>query len=158
MGLDCQSRKEQQNTRPIAQNYITAYSQGYYPAFKKKTNSNVERSEAFQLSNVIKSSLFRLFRLSCQTRFPIPVSQSSRSLSEHQKIQDQIESNPDAHFFFDETPIDVKNGISSKGLVEMSEKVSKTSFFWIATNFKSHQEEIGKLTKGLFVILLCLNS
>ena len=85
MGLDCQSRKEQQNTRPIAQNYITAYSQGYYPAFKKKTNSNVERSEAFQLSNVIKSSLFRLFRLSCQTRFPIPVSQSSRSLSTHTK-------------------------------------------------------------------------
>ena len=68
-------------------------------------------------------------------------------------IRDLIQSSPDAHYFFDETRIDAREGISSIFLTQMSEKVSINSFFWIATNFRSHKEEVEKLSKGNFMLL-----
>ena len=68
-------------------------------------------------------------------------------------IRDLIQSSPDAHYFFDETRIDARVGISSIFFTQISEKVSINSFFWIATNFRSHKEEEEKLAKGNFMLL-----
>jgi hypothetical protein len=39
-------------------------------------------------------------------------------------------STTDCHFFFDETPVNAKTGLSVQFLNELEKKISKNSFFW----------------------------